>query len=565
MDTAGTVGTPDPPGTPGMPGSAGSSGSAGASGVTGSSGSAGPAGAAGRAPRVHPFGSWLLGDDDDVGRLRARVRLLLIGPLFVANLIGLAVAVLLVTWVVPGPEVFTAQLAPLNFVAVPIYVGLAWVAMTVTGVVTGLRVLRWVLDSDAEPALDERRRRATLRLPLDLTVIQALGWAGGLVVFTVLYGLVDAELIPKLVFSILLSGTVTCANSYLISEFALRPIAARALAGGLPERRTFLGATLRSVLFWGIGSAAPVLGMMVVAVSALYEPDVTRRQLIITVLALGGVVLSAGAFLTVMTARATMAPIMTVRAAQARVEQGDLDAEVVVFDGTELGRLQAGFNAMVAGLRERERVKDLFGRHVGEDVAQAALTSPLELGGELHDVAVLFVDVVGSTRIAATRPPTEVVEVLNRFFAVVVDEIDAHGGLVNKFLGDAALAVFGAPTPMPDAGRRALKAARRMIARLREEVPEVAAGIGVSAGQAVAGYVGTESRLEYTVIGDPVNEAARLTELAKSVPGRVAVSHRVLDGADDDEKGFWRTYRRVTLRGRTERTRVAILARRSRR
>src|SRR5690606_30325576 len=241
----------------------------------------------------------------------------------------------------------------------------------------------------------------------------------------------------------------------------------------------------------------------------------------------------------------------------------DLDAEVVVFDGTELGRLQAGFNDMVAGLRERERVKDLFGRHVGEDVAQVALTSPLELGDELHEVAVLFVDVVGSTRIASTRPPTEVVDVLNRFFAVVVEEINAHGGLVNKFLGDAALAIFGAPTSLPDANGQALRAARRMIVRLRSEVPEVSAGIGVSAGQAVAGYVGTESRLEYTVIGDPVNEAARLTELAKSVPGRVAVSHRVLDGADDDEKGFWRTYRRVTLRGRTERTRVAILARRS--
>jgi adenylate cyclase len=510
----------------------------------------------------HPFGSWLLGRGDDARSLRLRVRLLLIGPVFVANLIGLAVSILLVTVVIPGPQVFTDELAPLNFIAVPIYVGLAWLGITVTGVVTGQRVLRWVLQSDEGRELDERQRRATLRLPLDLTAIQALGWAGGLLVFTVLYGLVDTELIPKLAFSILLSGTVTCANSYLISEFALRPIAARALAGGPPERRTFIGATLRSVLFWGIGSAAPVVGMMLVAVSALYEPEVSRHQLIITVLALGAVVLSAGAFLTLMTARATMAPIMTVRAAQARVERGDLDAEVVVFDGTELGRLQAGFNDMVAGLRERERVKDLFGRHVGEDVAQVALTSPLELGGELHEVAVLFVDVVGSTRIASTRPPTEVVDVLNRFFAVVVEEINAHGGLVNKFLGDAALAIFGAPTSLPDANGQALRAARRMIVRLRSEVPEVSAGIGVSAGQAVAGYVGTESRLEYTVIGDPVNEAARLTELAKSVPGRVAVSHRVLDGASGDEKSFWRSYRRVTLRGRTERTKVAVLSRR---
>src|SRR5690606_2492841 len=330
-------------------------------------------------PRAeHPFGSWLLGRGDDARSLRLRVRLLLIGPVFVANLIGLAVSILLVTVVIPGPQVFTDELAPLNFIAVPIYVGLAWLGITVTGVVTGQRVLRWVLQSDEGRELDERQRRATLRLPLDLTAIQALGWAGGLLVFTVLYGLVDTELIPKLAFSILLSGTVTCANSYLISEFALRPIAARALAGGPPERRTFIGATLRSMLAAG---------------SALDDREVARAHLILTVLALGAVVLAAGAFLTLMTARATMAPVMTVRAAQARDERGDLDAEVVVFDGTELGRLQAGFNDMVAGLRERERVKDLFGRHVGEDVAQVALTSPLELGGELHEAAVLFVDV----------------------------------------------------------------------------------------------------------------------------------------------------------------------------
>ncbi|MGH3433768.1 MAG: adenylate/guanylate cyclase domain-containing protein [Thermocrispum sp.] len=509
-----------------------------------------------------PFGSWLLGNsDDDDHRLRIRVRWLLAGSLFVANLVGMAVAMVLAIWVIPGPDVFQDKFAAINFIAVPVYVALAWTGITGLGIVTGLRVLRWAVRSAEGQELDERQRRATLRLPADLTVIQAVGWLGGLIVFTLLYGLVDVELIPKLVFSILLSGTVTCANAYLLSEFALRPIAARALSAGPPLRRSAVGVTIRTLLFWGIGSAAPVLGGMAVAISAIYEgDDVSRRQLIITVLALGAVMLSAGFLLTLLTARATMAPIMTVRAAQARVERGELDAEVIVFDGTELGRLQAGFNDMVAGLRERERVKDLFGKHVGQDVAQVAMTSSLELGGELHDVAVLFVDVVGSTRIAATKPPTEVVEVLNRFFAVVVDEINANGGFVNKFQGDAALAIFGAPTVLPDANGHALTAARRMIARLEREVPEFSAGIGVSAGQAVAGYVGAESRLEYTVIGDPVNEAARLTELAKTVPGHVAVSQRAVDGAWDDEKVFWRQYRKVKLRGRTERTMVAVLA-----
>jgi adenylate cyclase len=508
-----------------------------------------------------PFGSWLLGNgDEDGNRMRIRVRWLLAGSLFVANLVGMTVAMVLATLVIPGPKVFQDKFAAINFIAVPMYIGVAWAGIIALGIVTGLRVLRWATQSAEGVELDERQRRATLRLPLDLTVIQAVGWGLGLVLFTLLYGIADPEMIPKLIFSIVLSGTVTCANAYLLSEFALRPIAARALSAGPPLRRSAVGVTIRTLLFWGIGTAAPVIGAMAVAISALYRGEVTKQQLIITVLALGAVVLSAGFFLTLMTARAIMAPIITVRAAQARVERGDLDAEVIVFDGTELGRLQAGFNDMVAGLRERERVKDLFGKHVGEDVAEAAMSSQLELGGELHDVAVLFVDVVGSTRIAATKPPTEVVAVLNRFFAVVVDEVNAHGGFVNKFQGDAALAIFGAPTALPDANGEALKAARGIITRLEREVPELSAGIGVSAGQAVAGYVGAESRLEYTVIGDPVNEAARLTELAKTVPGHVAAAERALEGAANEERAHWRDYRKVKLRGRTERTMIAVLA-----
>src|SRR6185369_4569757 len=122
----------------------------------------------------------------------------------------------------------------------------------------------------------------------------------------------------------------------------------------------------------------------------------------------------------------TATPVRVVRSALKQVEKGDLDCNVVVFDGTELGELQAGFNTMVGGLRERERVRDLFGRHVGEDVARTAMENDVELGGEVREVAVLFVDLVGSTRLAATRPPHEVVEILNAFFAVVIDVVEQH-------------------------------------------------------------------------------------------------------------------------------------------
>ena len=200
-----------------------------------------------------------------------------------------------------------------------------------------------------------------------------------------------------------------------------------------------------------------------------------------------------------------------------------------VDDGSEVGLLEAGFNRMAAGLRERERLRDLFGRHVGREVAEAALERDgVELGGELREVGAVFVDILGSTALAARRPPREVVAALNAFFRIVVEEVEVHGGWVNKFEGDAALCVFGAPTRRPDAACDALRAARLLHERLRSELPDVDAGIGVSAGAAVAGNVGTEERYEYTVIGDPVNEAARLCELAKRRPERVLASAAVV-------------------------------------
>ncbi|WP_261862300.1 adenylate/guanylate cyclase domain-containing protein, partial [Mycobacterium marinum] len=168
----------------------------------------------------------------------------------------------------------------------------------------------------------------------------------------------------------------------------------------------------------------------------------------------------------------TATPVRVVRAALHRVANGDLQRDLVVFDGTELGELQRGFNTMVDGLRERERVRDLFGRHVGREVAIAAERERPKLGGEERHVAVVFIDIVGSTKLVTSQPPADVVALLNRFFAVVVDEVDRHRGLVNKFAGDASLAIFGAPNHLERPEDQALAAGRAIAARLASEVPE---------------------------------------------------------------------------------------------
>jgi adenylate cyclase len=208
---------------------------------------------------------------------------------------------------------------------------------------------------------------------------------------------------------------------------------------------------------------------------------------------------------------------------------------------------------MAAGLAERERLRDLFGRHVGTSVAQRALADGVSLGGELRTAAALFVDVVGSTSLVRRTGPEEMVGLLNRFFAVVVETVEAEGGLVNKFEGDAALCVFGAPADLPDPAGAALRSARRICDAVAA-AGELDVGVGVACGRVWAGQVGAASRLEYTVIGDPVNEAARLTELAKDQSGRAVASAATVQAAGPEEREHWVRDGSVELRGRGEQT-----------
>jgi adenylate cyclase len=468
----------------------------------------------------------------------------------IANLAGAAVVLVLAAWVLPeGPLADPVAVRVLNLVTFCGYlvlalpVGLLWGALRFR--------IRVNVSADEE-------QHMVLRGPLRLVTVQAVLWAVAACLFIGLNARYSVRLAFSVGETIVLGGITTCALSYLLSERILRHAAARVLAAREPRRRVHPGTVVRALLFWALGTAVPVVGLLLSAVSVLVYGDVPAERIAVIVLAVGSVALIAGLLVTVGAARAVADPVNAVRKAMRRVEGGDLDANVTVYDGTELGQLQSGFNTMVAGLRERERIRDLFGRHVGRDVARAAAaTGEVRLGGEVRQVAALFVDLVGSTTLAAKLPPGEVVGLLNRLFAVVVEVVEEHGGWVNKFEGDAALAVFGAPVGIPDPAGSALAAGRALAARLAVELPEVTAGIGISAGDAVAGNVGDVRRYEYTVIGDPVNEAARLTELAKTAPGRVLAAGSAVDLAGASEAARWTVGDAVVLRGRGAPTRLA--------
>jgi len=403
----------------------------------------------------------------------------------------------------------------------------------------------------------ERERRLVLLGPLRLAKVQAVFWLVAIVVFGALNANIEWRLGLAVANAVLIGGISSGALTYLIAERILRPAAARVLAGS-PPRRQLGGVLVRLVVFWALGTAVPVTGMLAAAFGAMVFVDVTTTQLAVTVLIAGLGSLATGLLTTVGAARAVADPVAAVRMAMRRVEQGELDIAVPVYDGTGLGQLQAGFNNMAAGLRERERIREMFARQVGRDVAQAsAAQGEIRLGGEVRSVGVLFIDLVGSTELASQRPPTDVVALLNKFFAVVVEVVDDTGGWINKFEGDAALAVFGAPTTHDDPAGEALAAGRRLASRLARDLTDVSAGIGVSAGEAVAGYVGDVQRFEYTVIGDPVNEAARLSELAKSVPGGLLASGVAVELAAEPESSRWKIGESVVLRGRSRPTQLA--------
>ncbi|WP_231335773.1 adenylate/guanylate cyclase domain-containing protein [Actinomadura graeca] len=488
-------------------------------------------------------------------RLEVRVRWVLMVVVGVANLVGALVVLLFATFVVPDPPLDDRDHVHLVnavvFFSYPLVAGPVALSM-------GLWLWRPVVSLVRDGGVPDRRQGLAVLLgPLRLTMLVGGLWGFGAIGWAVLdYVLFTGRLAVKTGLTCLLGAATTCTIIYLLSERLLRPAAALVLAAEGPRRFRLPGVTTRVMLAWALGTAIPVFGLICVAVAALAAPDIGTTQLAITILGLGGAALVAGVYVTYMATRAIADPIKSVRTGMAQVERGDLEAEVSVYDASEVGQLQAGFNHMVAGLRDHERLRDLFGRHVGEEVAGLALEHDITLGGETREVAVLFVDLTGSSRLAETRSPDAVVGLLNRFFGVVVTVVAKHGGWINKFEGDAALAIFGAPAEVPDPAGGALGAARELAARLREGVPTLDAGIGVSAGPVVAGYIGAEQRFEYTVIGDPVNEAARLSDLAKLSPGRVLAAASVLDLAHLGEADEWDVGRTVTLRGRSRPTRL---------
>jgi adenylate cyclase len=201
-------------------------------------------------------------------------------------------------------------------------------------------------------------------------------------------------------------------------------------------------------------------------------------------------------------------------------------------------QLRRQFEASIAAATARDHVTNLFGQHVSPQVVDRLLAAGSTTGSDARQVAVMFVDIRGFTAAARTRAPQEVVDRLDAAFAVLVEIVDRNGGIVNKFLGDGFLALFGAPFDDPDAARRGVTAAREMLAAIeqhnvRSDWP-LRIGIGLHFGNVVAGNVGSPRRKEYTVIGDTVNLASRIEGLNKQFGSQLLISDAVRQAIGQD-------------------------------
>jgi len=233
-------------------------------------------------------------------------------------------------------------------------------------------------------------------------------------------------------------------------------------------------------------------------------------------------------------ARSVLQPVDNLLEVTEAVKAGDLDARVPITSGDELGQLAGSFNEMLEGLSEREALREAFGAYVDPDVAERVLEEGELIEGQEREVTVLILDVCDFTEFAQRSSARETVAFLNDLFGIAVPCVTRHGGHANKFLGDGLLAVFGAPERLDDHADRAVAAAQEIAERLGEKVRErtkkvrtrtiTGFGIGINSGPVVVGSVGGGGRLEFAVIGDPVNVAARVEHLTRETGDTILIS-----------------------------------------
>ncbi|MFZ0905449.1 MAG: adenylate/guanylate cyclase domain-containing protein [Mycobacterium sp.] len=415
-------------------------------------------------------------------------------------------------------------------------------------------IARWLAE-DRAPTESERER--VLRHPRTWAIRTFAIWMFAAVVATSAGASVSTKAIPAGILPTVLGAGMTCAVQYLMVERAMRPITALVLTDSEPLQSGGPGVAVRLSAFWALGTGVPLLGIAIFAGLDLAGVGFDRARVVAAALFLAVLGLIVGFAATRFAARSVAEPLASLRMAQADIRAGDFDARVAVEDGSEVGLLQAGFNHMASGLAERERLRHAFGAYVDPELTERVLREGTDLAGEDVEVSVLFTDVRDFTAYAEAAEARDAVARLNALYSEIVPIVRRHGGHANKFIGDGLLAVFGAPDRRPDHARRAVAAGRDIVETIRSHGGEFRIGVGINSGNVIAGTIGGGGRVDFTVIGDTVNTAARVESATRDTGDDLLITHATRSLIDDDDA--WIERPAFQLKGKSQPVRVYAL------
>jgi adenylate cyclase len=390
-------------------------------------------------------------------------------------------------------------------------------------------------------------RKGALLVPTYLAVLSFAGWVAAAAIWGIAWPLWSdsfalAGAVRKSVGLIFVSGTVVSVYIFLASERIWRERIPHIFPDGklAAAKAPRLRVRTRMVILFMLMSVLPMVVLSVATLgraSALLQAEVESPEVVINNLVVLQVVLAlVGLFVAMRLANyvadSVSQPLSVLVSSMQQVKAGNLQVHCPVVSNDELGEAGEGFNQMVQGLREREEIRETFGRYVSPQVRDEILTGRAKLEGGLRDVSILFADLRGFTAWVESTDPTVVVADLNAYFTEMDAAIRDNGGLVLQFIGDEIEAVFGAPNADGSHADHAVAAALAMqerldawnVARRASGKPELYHGIGIHSGKVVAGSIGSASRMSYSLVGDVVNVASRIQSLNKELGTRVLVS-----------------------------------------
>ncbi len=398
-----------------------------------------------------------------------------------------------------------------------------------------------------DPERLKRAQRYVVNLPWWFLAVTAVGWLTCIPVFPAALKALPEPLHPDVTFHLIVSFVIASSIAITQTFFAVEMVSQKALfpvffrrdnpasvPGGVP-----LNLKARAMMLYVATVVSPVLSLVLLLVVPHAVDDNRSFAIAVAVVAIGFGLVSFWMY-----GRLVEVPVRLLRRAAMRVADEDLDVRVNLLRADDFGPLIERFNLMVEGLREREHLQETFGRHVGREAAKQILLQDEGLVGSEQVISVMFVDVRNFTAHSSCHSPEEVVAVLNIFFREAVDKVESNGGMVNKFLGDGFMALFGIGSSEGNHAQQAIAAGQAMLCCLDETAveleqagwPGLKIGIGINTGPAIVGSIGSPKRQEYTAIGDTVNVAARVEVLTKTLGCQLLITEATRQHLDAEMK-----------------------------